>query len=110
LVYGDRRPHLVALVVPDAAWLEGFAKENGLEGDLALLHDHPEVRKAIKAAIDRANAHLSVIEKVRRFEIMAQPFTIENEMMTPTLKLRRPIIVELYRDHLEALYQNKKAA
>ncbi len=111
LVYGDRRPHLVGLVVPDPGWLETFAKETGLEGDLATLHDHEEVRRAIRTAIERANQHLSVIEKLRRFDIMAEPFDIENGMMTPTLKLRRPIIIERYHDRLEALYtQGKKAA
>jgi long-chain acyl-CoA synthetase len=108
LVYGDRRPHLVALVVPDAEWLKGFAKEQDLPAEG--LQGQPAVKAAIKAAVERANGHLSVIEKVRRYEVMGEAFTIENAMMTPTLKLRRPIIVERYKDLLEGLYDGKRAA
>ena len=50
------------------------------------------------------NEDLSVIEKVRRFILVADPFTIENEMMTPSMKIRRHIIKDHYGDALEALY------
>ncbi|MEO1090592.1 MAG: AMP-dependent synthetase/ligase [Pseudomonadota bacterium] len=110
LVYGDRRPHLVALVVPDADFLKAFATSQGVEADLTAIADNPELRKAVGAAITRANAELSVIEKVRRFEIMGEPFTIENGTMTPTLKLRRPIIVERHQTLFEQLYEPARAA
>ncbi len=110
LVYGDRRPHLVALVVPDAEMLAGFARQHQLENDPEALAAHPELHKIVSAAIGRANEQLSVIERVRRFKIMPEAFTIDNGTMTPTLKLRRPIIVDRFKDDLEGLYAAKQAA
>ncbi len=107
LVYGDRRPHLVALVVPDMDWLKSFAAQQGEEADLARLAGGDALQKAIGGAIGRANAHLAVIERVRRFKVMGAPFTIDNGMMTPTLKLRRPIIIERFKDELEGLYEGR---
>lgn len=105
MVYGDKRPHVVALIVPDQEFLGNWAIESGRE-DIeldALVYDE-EFRAEIGAAIDRINADLSVIEKIRRFILSADPFTIENGMMTPTLKIRRHMIRTKYGDALEALY------
>lgn len=110
LVYGDRRPHLVALIVPDAEWLRGFCAQAGLPNDLGAVHCEPALEKAIGEAIKRANAQLSVVERIRRFHIMDAPFSIQNEMMTPTLKLRRPIITERFKSVLEGLYAGRNAA
>ncbi len=105
MVYGDKRPHLVALIVPDAEFSKRWAHENGQAGkELDALVELPEFRAAIGTAIDRVNGDLSVIEKVRRFRMTAEPFTIENGMMTPTLKIRRHIIRNQYGPALEALY------
>jgi len=111
LVYGDRRPHLVALVVPDEDFLQEFARREGLETrDRVEIARHEGVHKAVGQAIRRANEHLSVIERVRKFEIMPEPFTIENGMLTPTLKPRRPIIIERFKAKLEGLYESARAA
>ncbi|MFP4268965.1 MAG: AMP-dependent synthetase/ligase [Alphaproteobacteria bacterium] len=111
LVYGDRRPHLVALVVPDEDFLQEFAQREGLETrDRVEIARHEGVHKAVAQAIRRANEHLSVIERVRKFEIMPEPFTIENGMLTPTLKPRRPIIIERFKAKLEGLYEGARAA
>ena len=105
MVHGDKRPHVVALIVPDQEFLENWAAENDREDiDIASLAYDDDFRAAIGAAIDRINADLSVIEKIRRFVISADPFTIENGMMTPTLKIRRHMIRNKYGDALEALY------
>jgi long-chain acyl-CoA synthetase len=104
MVYGDRKPHLVALVVPDADFAKDWAKANGREPETATLIADPEFRKAVGAAIERVNAGLSVIERVRRFALTAEPFSIENSMMTPSLKIRRHVIREKYGAVLEALY------
>jgi long-chain acyl-CoA synthetase len=87
MVYGDRRPHLVALLVPDP--------EIAASADL---------QKRLQAAVDRVNADLSVIEKVRRFIVAEQPFTIENEQLTPSMKIRRHVISSVYGERLAALY------
>lgn len=107
MVYGDKRPNLVALIVPDKGWLERWAKQQGKAPDLAALHQDPALREAISAALERVNQNLSVIEKLRRFLIAGEPFSTENEMMTPTLKIRRHKIRAAYGPALEALYGRK---
>ena len=87
MVYGDRRPHLVALLVPDP--------EIASASDLNL---------RLQAAVDRVNADLSVIEKVRRFIVADEPFSIENEQLTPSMKIRRHVITSGYGERLAALY------
>ena len=88
MVYGDRRPHLVALLVPDPEIANG-----------------PDLHKRLEAAVDRVNSELSVIEKVRRFIVADEAFTIENEQLTPSLKIRRHVISKVYGERLDALYK-----
>lgn len=104
LVWGDGRPHLVALLVPDADWLRAWAQDAGKPGDLPALTEDPALRAALAAAVDEVNRGLSVIEKIRRFAIAPEPFTLGNGQMTPTLKIRRHAVGSVYRDRLAALY------
>ena len=104
LVYGDRRPHLVALIVPHPEFVRSFARTHKLEAELATLAVHAEFRAAIGEAVSRANRNLSPIERVRRFHIMPEPFSVDNGLMTPTLKLRRHLIVKANQELLDSLY------
>jgi long-chain acyl-CoA synthetase len=88
MVYGDRKPHLVGLLVPDPE-----------------IANEPDMLQRLSAAVDRVNADLSVIEKVRRFILADAPFTVENEQLTPSMKIRRHIINGVYGERLEALYR-----
>jgi long-chain acyl-CoA synthetase len=106
MVSGDKRPYLVALIVPDADWALDWAKSNGEAFDLAALQQLPAYRAAIRAAIDRVNQDLSVTEKVRQFAFADAPFTIDNAMMTPSLKIRRVAIRERYGERLAGLYKD----
>jgi long-chain acyl-CoA synthetase len=105
MVYGDRRPHLVALIVPDVEFARSYAKQHGLSRDLASLALNKDFRHMIGEALSRANQKLSVIERVRRFRLMAEPFSIENGLMTPTMKLKRQQICSLHQDQIDSLYQ-----
>ena len=105
MVHGDKRPHIVGIIVPDPEWAGEWAKAAGLPGDLALLQQHSSFRAAVRAAIDRVNADLSVIEKVRKFDFADEPFTIENEQMTPSLKIRRHVLNKVYADRIGAMYR-----
>jgi long-chain acyl-CoA synthetase len=87
MVYGDRRPHLVALLVPDPE-----------------MANAPDLHQRLQHAVDRVNADLSVIEKIRRFIAADQPFSIENEQLTPSMKIRRHVIGATYGERLAALY------
>jgi long-chain acyl-CoA synthetase len=104
MVYGDRRPYLVGLIVPDAEWMTAWARKNGKPGTLADLYADPDLKKRLTEAVNRVNNRLSNLEKVRRFVIAKEAFTIENEQLTPTLKLRRHIVGEIYGETLSSLY------
>jgi long-chain acyl-CoA synthetase len=108
MVYGDRRPHLVALIVPDLDFARSYARQHRLAPDLSTLADDPGFQRAIAAAVGRANQNLSVIERVRRYRLMAQPFTIENGLMTPTMKLKRQQIFQLHQGLIDGLYESSR--
>jgi long-chain acyl-CoA synthetase len=93
MVYGDRRPHLVALLVPDP---EEARQHKG--NDDALL-------RSLSKAVDRVNSEVSVIEKVRRFVLADEPFSVDNEQLTPSMKIRRHVIGKVYAERLDALYK-----
>jgi long-chain acyl-CoA synthetase len=104
MVHGDRRPHLVALIVPDAEWMKEWASARGKPVTLDALRDDPEFNAAMRAVVDKVNTDLSVIEKVRRFAFADEPFTIDNEMMTPKQSIRRHVIRARYQARIDALY------
>jgi long-chain acyl-CoA synthetase len=106
MVSGDKRPYVVALIVPDADWAFDWAKANDEKFDLPALQELPAFRSATRAALDRVNAELSVIEKVRQFAFADEPFTIANEQMTPSLKIRRHAIRERYGARIDGLYRD----
>jgi long-chain acyl-CoA synthetase len=87
-VFGDRHPHLVALIVP---------------GEMA---GEADIRQAVGTAVERVNATLTPVERIRRFALCDQPFTVENGMLTPTLKIRRHVIRETYAEILASLYES----
>jgi len=102
MIYGDRRPHVVALVVPDPEWTQDWAAAHGVA--VADAREDPAYLRALSAAIDRVNGGLSVTEKVRRIAIADEPFLIENEELTPSMKIRRHVIRKRYGPRLDALY------
>ncbi len=108
MVYGDKRPHLVAVLVPDDAFMAAWAQENDRKADLAELSDSEKFHARLRAAVDRANARLSTIEQVRRFIVAEADFNTENGLMTPSLKIRRHEIRKIYGERLEALYGRKR--
>ncbi len=106
MVAGDKRPYLVGLIVPDAEWALEWAQKNDEKFDMTALQDLPAFRSAVRGALDRVNKNVSVVEKVRQFEFANEPFSIENEEMTPSLKIRRHKIRERYQPKLDGLYRS----
>jgi long-chain acyl-CoA synthetase len=100
MVYGDRRAHLVALIVPDG----DFIDRHGKGRSLAELASDADFHGALAEVVRRAGEGLSPIEKVKRFAIAPEPFAIDNGEMTPTLKIRRHAIIDRYRETLDGLY------
>ncbi len=105
MVVGDKRPYLVGLIVPDAEWALEWARAQDEKFDFKALQALPAFRSAVRAAIDRVNHDLSVIEKVRQFTFADEAFTIENEEMTPSMKIRRHKLKERYGARLDGLYK-----
>ncbi|WP_374590942.1 long-chain fatty acid--CoA ligase [Novosphingobium sp.] len=105
MVVGDRRPYVVGLIVPDTEWAIEWAQANGEKFDMKALQDLPAFRSAVRAALDRVNQDLSVIEKVRQFTFADEPFTIDNEELTPKQSIRRHKLKARYGERLDALYK-----
>ena len=105
MIAGDRRPYMVALLVPDPDWTQEWCARTGRGCDAKALMDDLDYRAALSAAVERVNRDLSVTERVRRFILADEPFTIENEQLTPSLKIRRHVIRQMYGERLEGLYK-----
>jgi len=105
MVSGDQRPYVVGLIVPDAEWALDWTRANDKKFNLAELQKLPEFRSAVSDAVARVNKELSVTEKVRQFTFADEAFSIENEEMTPSLKIRRHKIRERYQERLDGLYR-----
>ena len=105
MVSGDKRPYVVGLIVPDAEWALEWARANDVKYDMKALQDLPEFKKAVGKAVDRTNSDLSVVEKVRKFEFADEAFAIENEEMTPSMKIRRHKIRDRYQQRIDGMYR-----
>lgn len=105
VLFGDNRKFIVALVVPLRDAIERHAREKGISaGDYPALLARREISDLIAAEIERSTVDLTPFEKVRAFQLLPDGFTVANELLTPTLKLRRKKIVERHRDAIDALY------
>ena len=105
MIAGDRRPYMVAVIVPDAEWSAEWCAGRGRTCDFAKLAQDPDYRAALGQAVEAVNKDLSVIERVRRFIIADEPFAIENEQLTPSLKIRRHVLKGVYGERLDGLYR-----
>jgi long-chain acyl-CoA synthetase len=105
LVVGDRRPYVSALVTLDEAEIRGWAEERGIAtDDPARLAEDERVRELIQSVVDGVNADRSRYEQVKRFVILPRDFTMDAGEVTPTLKLKRRVVLEHFADSVERLY------
>jgi long-chain acyl-CoA synthetase len=84
MVYGDKKNYLVALIVPS----KDFLKE----------------KEKINNVIEKVNKKLTLLEKIKKIQLIDENFSIENGLMTPTMKVKRKKVTEKYKSHLEKLY------
>ncbi|HEX6440934.1 MAG TPA: AMP-dependent synthetase/ligase, partial [Stellaceae bacterium] len=110
MVFGDRRPYLVALLVPDPDFAAAFKGGPTGPGDLAMLAGDPGFHKALGEIVGRINQNLAPPERVRRFLVADEPFSTANGQLTPTLKIRRHAIRAAYDTAFDALYEGKGLA
>ncbi len=105
-VFGDRQPYLVALVTPNLERLIEFAHHENLNYfDLEDLVTNDKVRELFKERIAAVNAKLPPYETIKKFVILPREFSVEGGELTPTLKLKRKVIVEKYYEKIDSLYQ-----
>jgi long-chain acyl-CoA synthetase len=103
VVVGDRKPYLVALITLDPEALTRFAAEQGTL-DEASATDSPVVRAELEKHIEEVNSHFASVEQVKRFKILPHDLSQEGGELTPTLKLKRPVIASKYEEDIENLY------
>ncbi len=105
IALGDRRPYNVALIVLDPDTSAAFAHEHGLSDPaLEALAGEPVVLEEVAAGVERANAHLSRVEQIKRFKVLPCDWPPAGDELTPTMKLKRKPIHEKYSAEIEALY------
>ena len=103
VVVGDGRPYIACLITLDEEGLEFWRKQHGLAAD-ADVTDNPELTADIQAAVDEANKAVSRAESIRRFRVLPSDFTEENGYLTPSLKVRRNLVIKDFAADIEALY------
>ncbi|MGW0434522.1 AMP-dependent synthetase/ligase [Micromonospora sp. NPDC003197] len=102
---GDRRPYITALIVLDDDVAPQWARAHGIsDAQLPDLASDPLLLAEIQAAVDAANAKLARPEQVKTFQVLPSSWTPESGELTPTLKLRRRVIVDRYSESIDALY------
>jgi long-chain acyl-CoA synthetase len=105
MIVGDQRRFVVALIVPNATTVSAKAQEQGLRfashGEMA---SHPAVRALIEGEVKRLTAHLAQWETVKRFALLPEDFTFDNGSLTFTLKLKRRVVEQNYREIIDKLY------
>jgi long-chain acyl-CoA synthetase len=110
VVIGDKRPYLTALVMIDHENVEKFAQDNAIPfSNYASLCRRPEVQALIQDEVDRVNKQFARVEQVKKFRLIEQKLTAEDEELTPTMKLKRKLVNEKYKALIEAMYIREAA-
>jgi len=104
VMHGDARPYPVVLITLDEEEIEVFAREQGLPADIASLSSEPRVLELIKGEIDRANAKYAQVEQVKKFAILDHDLSQATGELTPTLKVKRNVVNEKYKELFDSLY------
>jgi long-chain acyl-CoA synthetase len=106
-IVGDRRKHLAALLVPNFETLSEYAKQNGVQTEAPdQLVQEPKVRSLFQQRLRDFNRGVSDVEAISSFRLVAEAFSQGNSQLTPSLKIRRRIIEQRYRDQIEAMYRD----
>ncbi len=111
VVIGDRRPYLVALVMIDHENVEKYAQDNAIPfTNYASLCRRPEIVALVQDEIDKVNQRFARVEQVKKFRLLEAKLGAEDEELTPTMKLKRKLVNEKYRELIEAMYAERAAA
>ncbi len=109
LIHGDRRPFLGCLLTLERDAVHAWAQREGVRAaNWEALALHPQLRHFVQQAVDDVNRTLPAWEQVRRFAVLADDFTPDNGLLTPTLKPRRAAIEARYADRIDAFYDGQR--
>ncbi|NDW17858.1 long-chain fatty acid--CoA ligase [Dysgonomonas sp. 216] len=105
-VIGDQRKYVSALIIPDYVNLEAWAKEHHIEYDnISELLNRKDVNSMIAGRIELLQAHFAPFEKVKKFALLPEPFSMEGGELTNTLKMKRRFIADKYKDIIDKMYE-----
>jgi long-chain acyl-CoA synthetase len=104
MVVGDGRPFIGALITLDRETLPGWAEQHGKSSDVKDLVDDEDLRAEIEKAVQDANKAVSKAESIRKFAILTEEWTEEGGQLTPSLKLKRNVVLRQCVDEVENLY------
>ncbi|ELZ23374.1 AMP-dependent synthetase and ligase [Haloterrigena salina JCM 13891] len=106
MVVGDGEKFIGALLVPNTTHIREWADEEGIDlsDDLEAMCDDERVREHVREEVNRVNQQFEKHETIKRFELVPQEFTEENEMLTPTMKKKRRVILDRFEDRVERIY------
>ena len=106
---GDARPYNVALIVLDPEYAPAWAAKQGIDADgVAALVEDEQVLAAVQAAVEEANAKMSRVEQIKKFELLPEEWLPGGDELTPTMKLKRRPIADKYEAEIEGLYAKPK--
>lgn len=107
VLFGDRKPFITALLVPNFEELERWAKLNGIvTASRKELIQRPEVQALYQGVVDAVNEKVARFEAVKKFTILPEPFTMDGGELTPTLKVKRRVVEKRYARLIEAMYSD----
>ncbi|MDP8256131.1 MAG: long-chain fatty acid--CoA ligase [Candidatus Alcyoniella australis] len=106
-IIGDRRKFLTALIVPDFEWLKDYVEEKQIEGGQSEWVKHPDVLVEYDKRLAKANKQLAKYETIKRFSLLPEEFSVDNGMLTPTMKVKRKNVNNVYDEEIENLYADE---
>lgn len=108
VLFGDREPQIVALIVPDVDHLKQWARKQNLDTkDIPALLSTTQVKKLYRAEVDAMTKDLADFEKIRRVTLLPRDFSQETGELTPTLKIKRQVVAKNYEAEIRAMYGGK---
>ncbi|HEY5581217.1 MAG TPA: long-chain fatty acid--CoA ligase, partial [Rhodoferax sp.] len=106
VVIGDNRPFLTVIIMIDQENVEKFAQDQDVPfSNYASLTRSTEVQQLIQSEIDRVNKKFARVEQIKKFFLLENQLTAEDEELTPTMKLKRKLVEKKYAAQIEAMYR-----
>ena len=106
MVIGDKRPYLTAIIMIDQENVEKFAQDRDVPfSNYSSLTRSPEVQALIQEEIERVNKKFARVEQIKKFFLLENQLTAEDEELTPTMKLKRKLVEAKYAAQIEAMYR-----